>query len=114
MIEPLPDTENDVNDEDRHNKQSLRSSIDCGKVLVSQSTHEQEQNDDHNANSTEKEGNSSPPASTPRVESINQTTTQMPPLVMNVSPSSPQRRDLDRISGLEDSFDLGHDSDGLL
>ena len=83
-------------------------------MLVSQSTHEQEQNDDHNTNCTENEGNMVLQASTPRDDSIKQTTTQMPPLVINVPPSSPQRRDLERISELEDLFYLGWDSDGLL
>ena len=113
MTEPSPDTEIDMSNEDTSSEQSMRSRHPNDKGVVSQSTHKPEDNGESSAICTETEGNLVPQAITPHDDSVVSIKSPLLPLVINVPQMSPRRRDLTRISNLEESFKNGYDSDGL-
>ena len=82
-------------------------------MLVSKSTRTPEDNGDLHAICTEKEGNLIPQGTTLHDASVVSSKSPLPPLVLYIPQTSPQRRDLGRINNLEESFEKGYDSDGL-
>ena len=100
MIEPPPDTEIDMSNEDTSSNQYMRSRHPNYKGVVSQSTHKPEDNGELSAICTETEGNLVPQATTPHDDSVVSIKSPLLPLVINVPQMSPRRRDLTRISNL--------------
>ena len=113
MTEPPRDTEIDVSSEDTSSEQSMRSINPRSKAIVSESTHKPNVNGNSSAICPEAEGNLVPQATTPHDDSVVSNKSPLPPSVIDVPQLSPRRRDLTRISDLEESFENGYDSDGL-
>ena len=82
-------------------------------MLVSKSTRTPEDNGYLHTIRTEKEGNLIPQGTTLHDDSVVLSKYPLPPLVLYIPQTSPQRRDLGRVNDLEESFEKGYYSDGL-
>ena len=101
MNKLLPDDEIDESNEDTAGEESSGGKIKNLNVLVSKSTRTPEENGDLHAICTEKEGNLIPQGTTLHDDSVVSSKSPLPPLVLYIPQTSPQRRDLGRINDLE-------------
>ena len=97
----------DDSNEETAGEESFGCEIKNSNVFVSKSTCTPEYNGDLHAIRTEKEGNLIPQGTTLHDDFVVLSKSPLPPLVLYIPQTSPQRRDLGRINDLEESSEKG-------